>query len=190
LVASSGAYRLRPEGIHVKSKIDPISWFLNNRFDVRSSYYLEEVATQFDIQGLELDWAGVCWDADLRWAEGGWQFHAFKGTTWQQVRDGRKRLYLLNAYRVLLTRARQGFVLFIPRGDEADLTRPPAFYDGTYNYLRQCGIPELGEGDLSSADGHGVGTADVIETDAGLGNLSVDMRHVSGTKLQFDERRP
>lgn len=145
LVASSGAYRLRPEGIHVKSKIDPVSWFLNDQFDVRSSYYLEEVATQFDIQGLELDWAGVCWDADLRWEDGTWQFHAFKGTKWQHARDRTKQLYLLNAYRVLLTRARQGLVIFVPRGDEADSTRPPAFYDGTYNYLRECGIPELGE---------------------------------------------
>jgi len=84
-------------GIHVKSKIDPVSWFLNDQFDVRSSYYLEEVATQFDIQGLELDWAGVCWDADLRWEDGTWQFHAFKGTKWQHARDRTKQLYLLNA---------------------------------------------------------------------------------------------
>jgi hypothetical protein len=173
LVASSRALRLRPEGIHVKSKIDPASWFLNGRFDIRSSYYLEEVATEFDIQGLELDWAGVCWDANLRWAKGGWQFHDLEGSKWQQVRDGRKRLYLLNAYRVLLTRARQGFVLFIPRGDEADPTRPPPFYDGTYDYLRQCGIPELGGGDRPYTDGHDVGTADGIETDAG--KLSVDI---------------
>ncbi|NOC91926.1 DUF2075 domain-containing protein [Ruegeria sp. HKCCD6604] len=143
LVASSGALRLRPEGIHVKSSIDPASWFLNEKTDVRSSYYLEEVATQFDVQGLELDWAGVCWDADLRRVEDEWQFHAFKGTKWQNVRDQTKRSYLLNAYRVLLTRARQGFVIFVPYGELTDLTRPPAFYDETYAYLLQCGIPEI-----------------------------------------------
>lgn len=135
LVASAGGYRLRPEGIHVKAKIDPANWFLNARSDVRSSCYLEEVATQFDIQGLELDWAGLCWDADLRWVDGGWQCHAFKGTRWQTVRDDTKRLYLLNAYRVLLTRARQGLVIFVPRGDRNDLTRPPEFYDGTFEFI-------------------------------------------------------
>lgn len=143
LIASSGAYRLRPEGIHVKSKVDPASWFLNDQFDVRSSFYLEEVATQFDVQGLELDWAGVCWDADLRWIDGAWHFHAFKGTKWQNVNDDTKRLYLINAYRVLLTRARQGMVVFVPSGDADDITRPPAFYDGTFDFLRSCGIPEL-----------------------------------------------
>ena len=140
LVASSGAYRLRPEGIHVKAKIDPPNWFLNDRSDVRSSYYLEEVATQFDIQGLELDWAGVCWDADLRWVDSGWQFHNFKGTRWQQVRDETKRLYLLNAYRVLLTRARQGMVVFVPTGENRDPTRPAKYYDGTLKFLEECGL--------------------------------------------------
>lgn len=144
LIASSGAYRLRPEGIQVKAKVDPPSWFLNDRFDVRSSYFLEEVATQFDVQGLELDWAGVCWDADLRWVEGGWRYHSFKGTRWQNVNDETKQLYLLNAYRVLLTRARQGMVIFVPRGDETDHTRPPQYYDGTYEFLAACGIPEIG----------------------------------------------
>ena len=143
LVASSGGYRLRPEGIHVKAKIDPSSWFLNDREDVRSSYYLEEVATQFDIQGLELDWAGVCWDGDLRWGRDEWQFHAFKGTKWQQVRDETKRLYLLNAYRVLLTRARQGMVIFVPQGDPRDATRPPEYYEGTFEFLQQCGVDEI-----------------------------------------------
>ncbi len=143
LVASSGAYRLRPEGIHVKAKIDPANWFLNDRSDVRSSYYLEEVATQFDIQGLELDWAGVCWDADLRWGGGSWQFHNFKGTKWQQVRDETKRLYLLNAYRVLLTRARQGMVIYVPTGDERDPTRPASYYEGTCKFLEECGVDFL-----------------------------------------------
>ena len=143
LVASAGGYRLRPEGVHVKSKIDPTSYFLNDRFDVRSSYYLEEVATQFDIQGLELDWAAVCWDADLRRADDAWQHYAFKGTKWQQVRNETNQLYLLNAYRVLLTRARQGLTVFVPHGDAKDPTRPPAYYDETCAFLVSCGIPEL-----------------------------------------------
>ena len=143
LVASAGGGRLGPEGIHVKSERYPTSYFLNDRFDVRSSYYLEEVATQFDIQGLELDWAGVCWDADLRRADGAWQHYAFKGTKWQQVRNETNQLYLLNAYRVLLTRARQGMIVFVPHGDAKDPTRPPSFYDETYAFLVLCGIPEL-----------------------------------------------
>lgn len=145
LIASSGAYRLRPEGIQVKAKIDPPSWFLNNRSDVRSSYYMEEVATQFDIQGLELDWTGVCWDADLRWIDNEWQFHAFKGTRWQNIKDDTRRLYLLNAYRVLLTRSRQGMVIFVPSGNNDDHTRPTKFYDGTFEFLRDCGVPEIHE---------------------------------------------
>lgn len=143
LIASSGAYRLRPEGIQVKAKIDPASWFLNDRFDVRSSYYLEEVATQFDVQGLELDWAGVCWDADLRWTADDWSFHSFKGTRWQNVNDETKRLYLLNAYRVLLTRARQGMVIFVPQGSPSDKTRLPEFYDGVARLFTDCGLEEI-----------------------------------------------
>jgi hypothetical protein len=125
LVASSGAMRLRPEGLHVKSKIDPANWFLNGKEDTRSSYYLEEVATEFDIQGLELDWAGVCWDADLRMENNQWSYYDFKGTKWQSINNSYRRVYLANAYRVLLTRARQGMVIFIPQGDSQDHTRPP-----------------------------------------------------------------
>jgi hypothetical protein len=141
LVASSGAHRLRPEGIHIKSSIDPSSWFLNDRSDVRSSFYLEDVATEFDIQGLELDWVGVCWDADLRYGSSNWEAHAFRGTKWQNVRRDERKLYLTNAYRVLLTRARQGMVIFVPEGDNADPTRPKEFYDGTYKFLQRCGLP-------------------------------------------------
>ncbi|ESQ91462.1 hypothetical protein ABAC460_05625 [Asticcacaulis sp. AC460] len=143
LVASSGAHRLRPEGLHIKAGIDPPVWFLNDRSDVRSSFYLEEVATEFDVQGLELDWMAVCWDADFRYLDD-WRAQSFKGTRWQQINDPMRRLYLKNAYRVILTRARQGMVIFVPRGDEADPTRPPAFYDGTYDFLRACGLPQLG----------------------------------------------
>src|SRR5262245_13114777 len=85
LLASSGGYRLRPEGLHVKAKIDAPTWFLNDRNDVRSAFYCEEVATEFDVQGLELDWAGICWDADFRYLSGHWASHSFRGTRWQKV---------------------------------------------------------------------------------------------------------
>ena len=101
------------------------------------------MATQFDIQGLELDWAGVCWDADLRRVGGEWQFHAFKGTKSQNIRNEVNRTYLLNTYRVLLTRARQGFVIFVPKGDDSDQTRPSSFYDETFTYLKRCGLKEV-----------------------------------------------
>ncbi len=141
LVASSGAIRLKPFGIHVKSKIDPPNWFLNGKDDIRSSYFLEDAATEFDIQGLELDWSCVCWDADLRFDSGAWKYKNFRGTSWGNVNDATNRLYLKNAYRVLLTRARQGMVIFIPEGDPDDHTRQPEFYDQTAEYLMQCGIP-------------------------------------------------
>ncbi|ESQ86026.1 hypothetical protein AEAC466_02235 [Asticcacaulis sp. AC466] len=143
LIASSGALRLRPEGVHIKAAIDPANWFLNDRSDVRASFYLEEVASEFDVQGLELDWTGVCWDADLRYADGGWHAYAFKGTKWQSVNDRFRRLYLKNAYRVILTRARQGMILFVPHGDDADPTRPRRFYDDTYRFLQACGLGPL-----------------------------------------------
>ncbi len=141
LVASSGAVRLRPEGIHIKAAIDPANWFLNDRTDVRSSYYLEEVASEFDVQGLELDWVGVCWDGDLHHRGGEWICQSFEGTKWRSVKDVSKRAFLRNTYRVLLTRARQGMVIFIPKGDLSDPTRPPTFYDGTVDFLQLCGIP-------------------------------------------------
>lgn len=145
LIASSGAHRLRPEGIQVKAKVDAATWFLNNRDDVRSSFYLEEVATEFDVQGLELDWAGVCWDADLRHDGEAWGNYAFRGTVWQRINQDERRLYLKNAYRVILTRARQGMIIFVPKGDASDPTRPPGFYDQTAGFLASCGIPELSD---------------------------------------------
>jgi hypothetical protein len=145
LVASSGAHRLRPFAITVTDQVDPPIWFLNDATDVRSSYYLEEVATEFDIQGLELDWTIVAWDGDLRHVELQWRYTAFRGTAWQSVSDPIRRMYLKNAYRVLLTRARQGMVIFLPFGDPGDPTRLPEFYDETYSYLRDVGIRELGE---------------------------------------------
>ncbi len=143
LIASSGAQRLRPEGIHVKAEIEPANWFLNENTDVRSSYYLEDVATEFAVQGLELDWVGLCWDGDYYHNRAKWQQQSFKGTKWLLVNDESRRLYLKNAYRVLLTRARQGMIIFVPEGDVTDHTRPPRFYDGTFDYLRSCGIPML-----------------------------------------------
>ncbi|OPY93568.1 hypothetical protein A5906_17365 [Bradyrhizobium sacchari] len=146
LVASSGASRLKPEGINVHEKIEATTWFLNGKDDVRSSYYMEDPATEFDIQGLELDWVGVCWDADFRSVDGRWQFYRFSGTRWQNVNDDNRKIYLTNAYRVLLTRARQGMVIYIPRGDAIDATRPPAFYEGTAAFLVECGLPLLDRG--------------------------------------------
>ncbi|MBU1101277.1 MAG: DUF2075 domain-containing protein [Bacteroidetes bacterium] len=143
VTASSGAYRLKPYGIHIKSEIEPKTWFLNGRDDIRSSGFLEEVATEFDIQGLELDWTCVAWDANLRFNGHSWDYKAFRGTVWQNINDDVRKRYLLNAYRVLLTRARQGMVIFVPEGDPSDETRLPEFYDPIFYYLTSCGIPVL-----------------------------------------------
>ncbi len=143
LTASSGANRLRAEGIWIKAKIDAPVWFLNDKMDVRSSYYLEETASEFDIQGLELDWTCVCWDADFRYDSNQWQYFNFRGTKWQRRNKAEDQLYLKNAYRVLLTRARQGLAIFVPLGDSSDPTRDPQFYDQIYAYLLKCGIPSV-----------------------------------------------
>jgi hypothetical protein len=143
LIASSGGIRLRPYAIHVKNSIKPADWFLNDKNDVRSSYYLEDVATQFDIQGLELDWVCVAWDADLRMVGNNWQHKSFVGSKWTDIKDPINQNYLKNTYRVLLTRARQGMVIFIPEGSNDDLTRLPAMYDDTYDYLKNLGIQDL-----------------------------------------------
>ena len=143
LVASSGAIRLRPDGINVKDKIDASVWFLNEQSDIRTSFYLEEVATEFDVQGLELDWIIVGWDADFRYKNSAWNHYNFRGTSWQGVHKMQRQLYLKNAYRVLLTRARQGIAIYVPKGEVSDHTRPPEFYDETFNYLKACGIKEL-----------------------------------------------
>lgn len=143
LTASSGARRLRTEGVWVQSKIDAKHWFLNKKDDVRSSYHLEEAATEFDIQGLELDWTIICWDANLRFSDDKFTYHSFKGSKWQNIHKEEDQIYLKNAYRVLLTRARQGFVIFIPNGNDNDKTRLPNFYNSIYNYLKNLNIPEL-----------------------------------------------
>lgn len=143
LTASSGAKRLRKYGIWVQNKIEATNWFLNGKNDVRSSFHLEETATEFDIQGLELDWTIVCLDADLRFENGDFKHLKFVGTKWQNIKSADNILYLKNAYRVLLTRARQGFVIFVPTGDETDMTAKPEYYDGIYRYLKSVGIKEL-----------------------------------------------
>ena len=143
LIASSGALRLKPEGIFVKNEISVANWFLNGKDDVRSSYMLEDVVTEFDIQGLELDYTLVAWDADFRFVNGEWTYNNFSGNKWQTMHNADKILYLKNAYRVLLTRARQGMVIFIPEGSDTDHTRACEYYDGTYNYLKEIGLQEL-----------------------------------------------
>jgi hypothetical protein len=143
LVASSKALRLRASGIYVKASISPKDWFLNPKNDVRSSFALEEVASEFDIQGLELDWIGVCWGADLRYNDQGWSHHHFRGDRWNNVNSEFAKRYLENSYRVLLTRARQGTVIFLPTGSTEDPTTNPSYYHGTYEYLIRCGATSL-----------------------------------------------
>jgi len=143
LVVSSQANRLKPLAIDVRLKPDPIHWFLAGKEDVRSSYYLEDVATEFDIQGLELDWVCVTWDADLRLHNDEWLHRCFRGNRWQKINKLDRQSYLKNAYRVLLTRARQGMVIVIPEGDEHDPTRLPSLYDSTYEYFVKLGLPCL-----------------------------------------------
>ena len=143
IVASSGAKRLKPYGMYVRSKIEPTKWFLAGKDDLRSSYYMEDAATEFEIQGLELDWVCLAWDANLRYDNGGWSHHTFHGRDWRPIRQERDRMHLVNAYRVLLTRARQGVVIFVPEGDDEDATRRSEFYDGTYGFLRKIGFDEI-----------------------------------------------
>lgn len=143
LLASSGGLRLKPEGIFVKNEINVTYWFLNDKNDVRSSYAMEDVATEFDIQGLELDYSIVAWDADYRFNEQEWTYYKFRGNKWTRIDSEENRLYLKNAYRVLLTRARQGMAIFVPSGSMVDNTRDPAYYDGIYSYLKKIGIESI-----------------------------------------------
>jgi len=140
MIASSKAQRLRPYAIDVKSKVNPVHWFLGPVDDVRSSCFLEEAATEFDVQGLELDWTAVIWDADFRHDGRLWENWQFKGSRWQKINRLENRLYQKNAYRVLLTRARQGMVIVVPEGDDSDETRKHHYYDRTYDYLRSLGL--------------------------------------------------
>jgi hypothetical protein len=143
LVASSKAHRLKPDAIDIRVEVDPIHWFLDDKEDTRSSCFLEDAATEFQVQGLELDWACIAWDGDLRFGDSGWHYHSFRGDRWCDVSKTERKRYLLNAYRVLLTRARQGMVIYVPSGDLREPTRSPQFYDSTYRYLVDLGIPEM-----------------------------------------------
>ena len=143
IVASSQSLRLQPHGIYVRLAVDAVKWFLGGKGDPKSSYSMEYAATEFKAQGLEVDWACVAWDADLRYGRDGWSHRRFRGTRWVNINAEDWRRYRENAYRVLLTRARQGMVIYVPEGDGEDPTRRPAFYDATYEYLGSIGIPEL-----------------------------------------------
>ena len=143
IIVSSQAERLKPHAINVKAPLNPIHWFLEGKEDVRSSYYLEDAATEFHVQGLELDWACVTWDADFRYTNRGWDHWSFRGTRWNHIHKPEDRSYLKNAYRVLLTRARQGMVIVIPPGEASDVTRRPEFYNPTFEYLQTVGFPTI-----------------------------------------------
>jgi hypothetical protein len=150
LLASSGAKRLRAEGLgaelpHMDAQA-VAHWFLD-RFpaDIRASDALEVVATEFSCQGLELDYCGLCWDADLirEPARTAWRVRSFRGTAWQRVTNPESIANQVNTYRVLLTRARYDTVIFVPAGDAADRTRDPAIYDAIASFLQGCGAREL-----------------------------------------------
>ena len=140
IVVSSQAERLKPHTIDVRSPVDPIHWFLDGKEDVRSSYYLEDVVTEFDVQGLELDWACITWDADFRYSKSGWGHFSFVGDKWNRIKKPERQKYLKNAYRVVLTRARQGMVIVVPSGDHEDPTRSKYFYDPIFDYLQEIGF--------------------------------------------------
>jgi DUF2075 family protein len=140
IVVSSQALRLKPFAIDVKTPMNHVKWFLDGKDDVRSSFYLEDIATEFHVQGLELDWCCVVWDGDLRFSNGSWETFSFKGNKWQNIKSPDRKKYLLNAYRVLLTRARQGMVIVVPEGNIEDHTRKKEYYDPIYNYLKSIGI--------------------------------------------------
>lgn len=109
--------------------------------------FLEDAATEFDIQGLELDWTCVAWDPSLQIVNDEWEYKTFRGTDWNKIHSSVRRRYLLNAYRVLLTRARQGMVIYIPHGDERDQTRLPEFYTSIYELFSSCGVPSIDDVD-------------------------------------------
>ena len=151
LVGSSGAARLRAEGLEPSSAFHADypweHWYLGEESDVRSSYRCEVFATEFEIQGLELDWIGLCWGGDFVWVESqGWQLRALRPSAqskWTSIKNVEKRVYRRNAYRVLLTRARQGMVIFVPKGDPYDSTNEPEEFEATAQYLLRCGVTPI-----------------------------------------------
>jgi hypothetical protein len=140
IVVSSQAYRLKPLAMDVRTPINHVNWFLDGKDDIRSSYFLEDVATEFQVQGLELDWVCLTWDGDLRYSDEGWKTYSFKGNKWQMIHKEERKKYLINAYRVLLTRARQGIIIVVPEGNVEDHTRKPEFYNSTFEYLKNIGL--------------------------------------------------
>ena len=151
LLASSKAERLKAISINVKYSPNFVHWFLEDSQDIRSSDTLEDALTEFEVQGLEIDWACVAWDADLRLSEDkrSWEhFQLRGGSKWQKIKKSVNQEYQINAYRVLLTRARQGIVVLIPEGDDTDTTRKREWYDRTYNYLKGIGILEIQDQDI------------------------------------------
>ena len=144
IVADSYGQRMRADGIIVPTMdFDAVKWFLRGKDEVDSSYFMEIAASEFKIQGLEIDYAIVAWEGDYRYTNGNFEYHQFYGGKWQNVNAEMKRRYLKNGYRVLLTRARQGFVIYVPEGSDIDPTRPASYYDETYEYLLAAGIREL-----------------------------------------------
>lgn len=151
--------RYKPLGIHVLPSNDEnaVYWFLEDKTDTRASNYLEDAATEIQVQGLELDYTCLLWDADMRYKNGAWRYYRFNGkTAWTELKadtESRQETmkYMLNAYRVLLTRARAGMVICVPEGNSQktasgfweDSTRLPEYYDGTYQYLRGLGLEEI-----------------------------------------------
>lgn len=151
LVGSSGASRLRAEGLEPSSAFHADypweHWYLANEEDLRSSFRCEVFATEFEIQGLELDWIGLCWGGDCIWVDArGWQFRKLlSGPTnrWVAIKNPDRRNFRKNAYRVLLTRARQGMILFVPKGNPEDPTNSPDEFESTANFLLECGVTPL-----------------------------------------------
>ena len=154
VLVSKVAARYKPQAVNVLAQGDEnaVHWFLDDKTDVRSSNYLEEAATEIQVQGLELDYACILWDADMRYNKGVWEYYKFNGKTkWIPENNSENKRYMLNAYRVLLTRARQGIVICVPHGNDRlnsegfpeDATRLPEFYDGTYEYFKSLGIEEI-----------------------------------------------
>lgn len=144
ILASAKAERLKAVSVNVRYQPDFVHWFLEDDSDIRSSNCLEDVLTEFKVQGLEIDWSCVMWDADMRLfpKDGKWHHYSLRGgTAWNNINKPINQEYQLNAYRVLLTRARQGMIIVVPEGDDNDDTRKRVFYDSTYEYLREIGIP-------------------------------------------------
>ena len=154
ILISKVSARFKPLAVHVLPQSDDnaVHWFLEDKTDVRSSNYLEEAATEIQVQGLEVDYACILWDADMRYDDGKWSFWKFNGKTqWIPEKNIETQKYMLNAYRVLLTRARQGMVICVPEGNSnktpegfpEDPTRLPAYYNSTYEYLKRLGLDEI-----------------------------------------------